>query len=150
MVNKKLIPLGFSYEYLSPDNFVLPEAYVSKGVFAPNRQAFKAMIVGVNEIMTGLGVTKLSEYAHDGLPIIFFGGVPSKFEGYDQPGYESAKSTIYRLLHSKHVHVTSPSKSLADFLASINILPRTSVSANGTWYTLLACGFFNRLHLCIQ
>jgi hypothetical protein len=93
------------------------------------------MIVGANEIMTGLGVTKLSEYAHDGLPIIFYGGLPSKFEGYDQPGYASTNSTISSLTSLKNVHVTSPSESLAGFLVSISISPRTAVSANGTWYT---------------
>lgn len=85
-------------------------------------------------------MTKLAEYALAGLPLIFFGGLPSKFDGYDQPGYASANATISRLTSLKNVHVTSPSESLADFLASINIAPRTSVSANGTWYTYWRAG----------
>lgn len=108
---------------------------MSKSVFAPNRQASKAMIVGSSETLTGLGVTKLSEYAHAGLPIIFLGGVPSKFEGYDQPGYNSASATISRLTSLRNVHVTSPTDGLASVLASIHITPRTAVSSNGTWYT---------------
>lgn len=104
-------------------------------MFAPNRQASRALIIESDETLTGLGVTKLSDYAHAGLPLIFLGGLPSKFEGYDQSGYRSANATISRLTSLKNVHVTSPNDGLASVLASLNITPRTAVSANGTWYT---------------
>jgi hypothetical protein len=71
--------IGFSYEYLSPENFALPEAYVAGQTFAPQRQGFKALIVRATELLTRLGVTKIFEYAHAGLPIIFLGGLPSNF-----------------------------------------------------------------------
>jgi len=130
-----LIFLGFSYEYLSPDNFALPEAYVLDGVLAPQRQQFKAMVVGVNEILTGLGVIKLSEYAIAGLPIIFHGGLPSKFQGYDQDGYASANATISRLTLLRNVYVTPSNVGLVDTLAKIKVTPRTAVSGGVTWYT---------------
>jgi hypothetical protein len=130
-----LIVLGFSYEYLSPDNFALPEAYVLDGVLAPQRQRFKAMVVGVNEILTGLGVVKLAEYAIAGLPIIFYGGLPSKFQGYHQDGYASANATISRLTLLKNVYVIPSDVGLADALAKIKVTPRTAVRGNGTWYT---------------
>lgn len=130
-----MIFLGFSYQYLSPDNFALPEAYVLDGVLAPQRQQFNAMVVGANEILTGPGVTKLSEYAIAGLPIIFHGGLPSKFQGYNQDGYASANATISRLTLLRNVHVTPPGMGLAETLAKIKVTPRTAVSGNGTWYT---------------
>jgi hypothetical protein len=127
--------IGFAYEYLSPDNFALPEAYVAAQTFASERQAFKALIVGASELLTGLGVTKLSEYAHAGLPIIFLGGIPSNFEGYDQTGFATANATISSLTSLRNVHVTTPNQGLAAVLSSLNISPRTAISANGTWYT---------------
>ncbi|KAE8343154.1 hypothetical protein BDV24DRAFT_161591 [Aspergillus arachidicola] len=36
---------GYTYEYLSPENFDSPMAYVKNGVLAPQQQAFKAMIL---------------------------------------------------------------------------------------------------------
>jgi hypothetical protein len=127
--------IGFSYEYLSPDNFALPEAHVAGQTFAAERQAFKALIVGANVLLTGLGVTKLSEYAHAGLPVIFLGGIPSNFEGYDQTGFATVNATISSLTSLRNVHVTSPNQRLASVLSSLNISPRTAISANGTWYT---------------
>jgi hypothetical protein len=127
--------LGFTYEYVSPDNFALPEAYVRKGVLAPHRQQFKAMIIGTNEILTGFGVKKLFEYAVAGLPIIFYGGLPSKFHGHDPNGHASANATISRLILLSNVYITPPGVGLADTLAKIKVTPRTAVSGNGTWYT---------------
>jgi hypothetical protein len=98
------------------------------------------LIVGSNETLTGLGVSKLLEYANSGLPIVFFGGLPSAFEGYDQPGYDSANATISELTPFTNVHVTDTSIGLASFLQSINIAPRTAVSTNGTWYTYWRAG----------
>jgi hypothetical protein len=130
-----LISIGFSYQYLSPDNLALPEAYVLDGVLAPQRQQFNVMVVGANEILTGFGVKKLSEYAIAGLPIIFYGGLPSKFQGYNQDGYASANVTISRLTLLRNVHVTPSDVGLVDTLAKIKVTPRTAVSGNGTWYT---------------
>lgn len=120
---------------MSPDNFNLPEAYVTDSVFAPERQAFKSLIIPADELMTGLGVTMLTKYAEAGLPIIFYGGLPTNFEGYDQNGYTTANATISRLASLTNVHVTAPGVGVASALASIHITPRTTVSANSTWYT---------------
>ncbi|OJJ77643.1 hypothetical protein ASPBRDRAFT_25289 [Aspergillus brasiliensis CBS 101740] len=125
---------GYSYEYLSPDNFVLPGAYVSNGTFAPNQQAFKALVVRANETLTASGVAKLAEYAHSKLPIIFSGGLPSNFSGYNPEAARLAVNTIKNLTSLSNVH-TVPYDNLAATLNSLNILPRTSVSANRTWYT---------------
>jgi hypothetical protein len=117
--------IGYSYEYLSPDNFALPEAYVKDGIFAPNRQAFKAMVIRFNETTTQLGITKLVEYAQDGLPIVFLGGVPIGI----------ANETRQGLLSLENVHVISSNTTLAATLQSVGILPRTSITTNGNWYT---------------
>ncbi|GKZ68760.1 hypothetical protein AnigIFM50267_003505 [Aspergillus niger] len=125
---------GYTYEYLSPDNFALPGAFVSNGTFAPNQQAFKALVVRANETLTASGVAKLVEYAHSKLPIIFSGGLPSNFSGYNPEAASLAVSTIKNLTSSNNVH-TVPYDNLAATLRSLGILPRTSVSANRTWYT---------------
>ncbi|KAJ5538640.1 secreted protein [Penicillium frequentans] len=126
---------GYTYEYLSPDNFALPEAYVSDATFAPNRQAFKALVVRSNETLTALGVDKLVQYAHAGLPIVFPGGLPSNFSGYAPAAATKAVQSLNSIKSLKNVHLVK-ADGLADTLDSLNILPRSSVSANGTWYTL--------------
>ncbi|GKZ38031.1 hypothetical protein AbraIFM66950_009945 [Aspergillus brasiliensis] len=133
----KTVPTIYSpvdFTERSPDNFVLPGAYVSNGTFAPNQQAFKALVVRANETLTASGVAKLAEYAHSKLPIIFSGGLPSNFSGYNPEAARLAVNTIKNLTSLSNVH-TVPYDNLAATLKSINILPRTSVSANRTWYT---------------
>lgn len=78
---------------------------------------------------------KLSEYAIAGLPIIFHGGLPSKFHGYDPDGYASANETISRLTSLRNVHITPSGAGLVDTMAKIGVTPRTAVIGNGTWYT---------------
>lgn len=93
------------------------------------------MVVRSTDTLTGLGVTKLSEYAQAGLPIIFMGGLASKFEGYNQSGSASANTIISGLTALGNVHVTTSDGQLAETLASLSITPRTALTANGTWYT---------------
>ncbi|KAJ5930057.1 secreted protein [Penicillium verhagenii] len=126
---------GYTYEYLSPDNFALPEAYVSGATFAPNRQAFKALVVRSNETLTTLGVDKLVQYANAGLPIIFPGGLPSNFSGYNPTAAAKAIRSLNGIKALKNVHLVK-SDGLAETLESLNIFPRSSISSNGTWYPL--------------
>lgn len=126
--------IGYTYEYLSPDNFGLAEAYVDNGVFAPNRQAFKALVVRANDTLTLSGVQKLAEYANQGLPIILSGGIPTTVFGHNQTGNENLTATIDGLTQLENVHIV-PYDGLASSLASINILPRASIVSNGSWYT---------------
>ncbi|KAH8646859.1 hypothetical protein BX600DRAFT_484724 [Xylariales sp. PMI_506] len=126
---------GYTWEYLSPDNFALPEAYVSDGLFAPNRQGFKAMVVNSTSKLTQSGVTKLVEYAKAGLPILFYGGFPSDYSGYNPCAAKWAASTVKTLAQYSNVHVV-PAGGIGGALQSLNISPRTSVNANGTWYTV--------------
>ncbi len=125
---------GYSYEYISPDNFALPEAYVQDATFAPTRQAFRAMIVRANDSMTTLGVSKLAEYANTGLPIIFSGGLPAYLATYDQTENDYFTRVLSSLTSLSNVHVV-PYKDLAVTIASLAISPMTKVSANSTWYT---------------
>lgn len=129
-----LLEAGFRYEYLSPDNFELPAADVANGTFAPTRQAFKALIVRANASLTLSGVAHLVDYANEGLPVIFPGGLPTKVTGYEQAGGDNLTETLETLTSLDNVHVV-PAEGLAASLLALGITSRTSVSANGTWYT---------------
>ncbi|KAH7245011.1 hypothetical protein BKA59DRAFT_526423 [Fusarium tricinctum] len=127
---------GYSYEYISPDNFNLPEAYVEDGIFAPERQGFKAMIIRANDSMTPYGVQKLAQYAHAGLPMIFSGGMPD--HRYLLTSNSSEKGVVREILESltslPNVHVV-PFEGLADAIASLGITPNAKVSADAIWWT---------------
>lgn len=136
-VPSDLLEAGFTYEYLSPDNFDLPDATVdnSTGTFAAERQAFKALIVRANASLTLSGVTHLVEYANAGLPVVFPGGLPTKVIGFEQAGGENLTATLETITSLDNVHLV-PADGLANSLLDLGITPRTAVSANGSsWYT---------------
>jgi hypothetical protein len=123
---------GYTYEYLSPDNLAnLSNAYVANGTPAPEVQAFKALVLRANESLTVEGVSKLTEFAHAGLPILFAGGVPTYFISYNTTSAQSANSTMTSLLALINVHIV-PSTNLASSLEFLGIYPRAHVSANAT------------------
>jgi hypothetical protein len=129
------ISTGWSYEYLSPDNLVAePEAYVSNGVFAPARQAFKALVLRGNDTLTVAGVEKLTQYAHEGFPIIISGGVPFNLSGYNISGTSYVKSALAALTDLENVHEV-PAEDLSASLQALGLAPRTKVDADCIWYT---------------
>lgn len=126
--------LGYSYNYLSPENFLLPEAYVQDGLLAPNRQAFKALIVRANDSLTVPGVERLVDFANAGLPIVFSGGIPQDLLGYNTTGTSYVRQALVGLVESENVHIV-PYENLAVSLANLGITPRTKVSADRPLYT---------------
>ncbi|KAL9068938.1 MAG: hypothetical protein Q9157_006341 [Trypethelium eluteriae] len=130
-----LANFGYTYEYISPNNFNLPEAYVQNGVLAPNYQAFKAMIIRANDSLTVEGTTKLAAFANAGFPIIFSGGPPSYLANFNQSGAAYVNQTIQSLINLPNVHVV-PYEGLAQSIASIGISPRAKYNVtNDQLYT---------------
>ncbi|KAJ5820046.1 hypothetical protein N7474_005637 [Penicillium riverlandense] len=125
---------GYTYEYLSPNNFDLPQAYVKNGVLGPDAQEFKALVVRGNDSMTVAGAEGIARFAHAGLPIIFSGGIPTYLASYNQSGSEYAKKTLHSLTSLPNVHQV-PYEGLANTLDSLGITPGTKVVADNTWYT---------------
>jgi hypothetical protein len=127
--------LGYSYEYLSPDNLQLPSAKVVDGVLAPDAQAFKAFVVRANDSLTLDGVSKLIQFANAGLPIVLAGGIPSTVLGTLAPTVlRQVQRDLAAMARLPNVHVTA-SNFVAQTIASLGIEPLTKISTNATWYT---------------
>ncbi|KAK3636141.1 hypothetical protein LTR56_014304 [Elasticomyces elasticus] len=132
---------GFTYEYLSPDNFALTAAKVVDGVLAPDAQAFQALVVRANDSLTVDGVAKLVEFAHTGLPIVLAGGIPSSYidtYSYNAMDTRKSKKSLHGITTLPNVHVTDDYH-VAATLASIGIRPRTQIMStspsNATIFT---------------
>ncbi|KAJ5610735.1 hypothetical protein N7510_007454 [Penicillium lagena] len=129
-----LVNAGYTYEYLSPENFALENAYVSGGLLAPIRQAFKALVVRGNDTFTPDGVHHLVKYAKAGLPIIVSGPMDSKYATAKKAEIESANESFKNLLNYGNVHQV-PYENLTRNIAALGIQPRSRIQSNGTWYT---------------
>jgi hypothetical protein len=125
---------GYTYEYLNPDNLADPKATVQDGILAPERQAFKALIIRANDSMTVPGVQRIADIAHTGFPIIFSGGLPSYLISYNASGSAYVNTTLNSLTSLSNVHVVSYD-GLAATVSSLGIKPATLVTADNIWYT---------------
>lgn len=95
------------------------------------------MVVRANDSLTVDGVSKLVEFAHAGLPIIFSGGLPSSYLGTKDPkSIADAQHSLNETTSLPNVHVTDSYDGLASTLASLGILPATRLSTNRTWFTI--------------
>lgn len=84
--------------------------------------------------MTVSGVSKISEYAQAGLPVLFSGGIPSTFISYNASGATYVNQTLQNLTALPNVHVV-PYEGLADTLAALHVFPTTKITADRVWYT---------------
>lgn len=77
---------------------------------------------------------KLTEYAHQGLPIIISGGTPFNLSGYNASGSTYVKEALAALTELDNVHEV-PAENLSASLTSLGLAPRTKVDADRIWYT---------------
>lgn len=70
--------LGYSYDYLSPDNFQFAQAIVTNNVLAASGPAHQALIIRSTDLLTLDSVTAVAKYAKSGLPIVISGGIPTQ------------------------------------------------------------------------
>lgn len=80
------------------------------------------------------GVEKLTQYAHEGLPIVISGGSPFNLSGYNVSGSSYVKSALAALTDLDNVHEV-PAENLSASLQSLGFAPRTKVVADRIWYT---------------
>ncbi|KAJ6518792.1 hypothetical protein C8R45DRAFT_5162 [Mycena sanguinolenta] len=126
-----LINAGYSYEYVSPENLILPGVLVSSGRLASGGPSYKAFILNRQPNITVDAAQKVLEYAQSGLPIVISGPVPNDIPGFDANGTQQAQvqALMQQLLNETSVMVVSDETQVPGALVSMGVLPAASVSA---------------------
>lgn len=106
-------------------------ATVRDGILAPDGPSYKVLVIQANDTLTLKGTQKLVEYATQGLPIVFQGGLPTQINSIN--GLAQAQANIRSILSFENVYQVPGS--LAPALASIGIQPRAKISATANWQT---------------
>ncbi|RAH44977.1 uncharacterized protein BO95DRAFT_391087 [Aspergillus brunneoviolaceus CBS 621.78] len=128
-----LIEHGYTYVYLSPENFALPQAYVKNGSLAPDGPEFRAMIITRSSNLTLDAVIHIKNYARAGLPVILSDGLPNIY--FTEDGTETAtRAELASLQATQNVHTVAAGQA-ASKLSALGISPRVKVQADGTWYS---------------
>ena len=126
--------LGYTYSYLSPDNFALSEAKVRNGTLGPNGPAYKALVITSNSNLTLDGVHYIQRYARAGLPVILSGGDPGAYATHDGRDTLAMQKAIQTLKQSQNVYTVAAGQ-VAAKLETLGLQPRVAVRTNGTWYS---------------
>lgn len=123
-----LIDLGYSYEYLGPENLVSPDAAVVNGVLAPKGPAYRALIFQADQLIFDEVLQQALTFSKKGLKI-FVVGTPERFaEGnlFDRP--KPQLSAYQTLVSSENVHQITGADELPNALSKSGVLPRVSLS----------------------
>lgn len=128
-----LIDAGYTYTYLSPENFNMSNARVANGILAPESPAYKAMVITSEQNVTLDSVKQLQEFAQDGLPIILSGGLPGYYASSNAVEGKAVSSALQNLKNTKNVYNVGAHE-IAQKLTDLNLAPRVRVQTNGTWY----------------
>ncbi|KAJ0382930.1 hypothetical protein COL922a_011526 [Colletotrichum nupharicola] len=131
-----LILKRWSYNYLSPDNFALPQAYVGDNLLAPQDARCQALVVLGSQNLTSSGLLKLTEFAEAGLPIIIAGGSPGEYPTENKASDVSFSfdTSLQKLLNISSVYQVAEGE-IAEKLEGLGLKPRVGVKTNGTWHT---------------
>ncbi|PYH75426.1 hypothetical protein BO82DRAFT_410522 [Aspergillus uvarum CBS 121591] len=128
-----LIGNGYTYVYLSPENFALPQAYVKNGSLTPDGPEFRAMVVPGSSNLTLGAISYIKDYARAGLPVILSGGLPNIY--FTEDGTETtARAELASLQTTQNVYPVAAGQA-ASKLSALGISPRVKVQADGTWYS---------------
>ncbi|KAK7029411.1 hypothetical protein VNI00_014665 [Paramarasmius palmivorus] len=124
-VNTTLISAGFSYEYVSPENFKLPGVTVKDGRLAIGGPAYKAFLLNRHWNITIEAAQSLIEFANDGLPIIISGGIPTTVPGYDPDGTQGqqVRELLAKLVELPTVKVVEDELAVSDALDTLGVVP---------------------------
>lgn len=119
---------GYTYEYLTADNLLSPEAYVESGVLAPDGPAYKALVLSNQTQISLDAAQKLLEFAAAGLPILFIGNLPANGIGTNGNWSSINKSLTSLLATYPHVQILNESNLIPNHLQNLRLKPRVSIT----------------------
>ncbi|KAK5122780.1 hypothetical protein LTR85_003695 [Meristemomyces frigidus] len=114
---------GYSYVSVSPSLLSLDNAVVKDGLLASDGPGFSAFIVDNSTNITSEAVTQFLEYAGQGFPIIFVGGLPETSPYYCEGCEDCVQSGIQKLLSFGSVRNLSSEADVVPTLQQFGVLP---------------------------
>ncbi|EXK85159.1 hypothetical protein FOQG_10813 [Fusarium oxysporum f. sp. raphani 54005] len=122
---------SYTYAYVTPANFKLPQAYVDNKVLAPKTGAFKALVLPGRSNITLQAIEDITRFAKAGLPVILVDSpvfLPTNRRGEEVKTWDAYKS----LLKLPSVHQSKKSK-VAATLQSLGIRPKVTAISDKLW-----------------
>ncbi|KAI8624411.1 hypothetical protein F5Y19DRAFT_491053 [Xylariaceae sp. FL1651] len=120
--------IGYTYEYLGPENLVSEETMVKDGILAPDGPAYKALVFVNQTHITPNASAALVRFANAGLPIYIVGTIPNITFGMG--GQSEVSSNIAKLLGLETVRFMTADEFSPQVLLGDGVIPRASVHSS--------------------
>ncbi|KAL9090855.1 MAG: hypothetical protein Q9165_005063 [Trypethelium subeluteriae] len=114
---------GYSYVSVSPSLLTRDNAVVEDDLLAPNGPGFSAFIVDNSTNITSDALSQFLDYAKQGFPIIFVGGVPNESPYFCKACDVFILDNIEKLLAYPSVSNVSTEAEVVSVLRRMNVLP---------------------------
>lgn len=121
--------LGYTYDYLSPQNLLLPQATVQDGVLAADGPSYKALVFSGQDIITSEAARAVLGFAQAGLPIIVVGdasALPS--QTYPSTDVDQLANITAQIAQSSAVHFVASIEEISGTLSELSITPRAGLN----------------------
>ena len=131
-----LTNIGYTYNYLSPGTFKLPNAKVVNGVLNPEYAGYKALIIKDVQAMPLAYAQSILQFAKDGLPIILVGLTPDTGTStnadwsYLTNSDAAVKAVFTELKTMPKVKVAGSETDILNALTELGIKPNASYPSN--------------------
>jgi hypothetical protein len=123
--------VGYSYDYLGPDNIAPDQAALSAGFLAPDGPAYRAMVLNNQELISPDAALRILRFAEEGFPVLVLGDPLNKAIG--TVGQDIVVDAMEKLKGlDGNVRILRDSESLIEALASLNVTPRVSVETGSS------------------
>ncbi|KAF2472794.1 uncharacterized protein BDR25DRAFT_157719, partial [Lindgomyces ingoldianus] len=120
--------LGYTYDYLGPDNLISHQATVRDGNLGI--PGYQALIFNHQTVSTVETAESLVNMASSGLRMIFVGQIPDQTYPTTASSQAALITAVKRLLSNENVYQTATIDQLPTILAKLRIAPRTSLSCS--------------------
>ncbi|PQE23273.1 secreted protein [Rutstroemia sp. NJR-2017a BVV2] len=132
-----LSDLGFSYDYLGPENLI-QNATAKSNILAPSGPSYRALVFSNETTVPGSVINAIESYAAAGLPIFFIGQLPSDCLGLGVCTAGEPRPLIERIVSLyDNVQVIPDASCLATALRNASVTPRVSFNTAPTsWYSV--------------
>ncbi|KAG8157140.1 hypothetical protein KVR01_013130 [Diaporthe batatas] len=121
--------LGYTYDYLSPQNLLLPQAIVRDGVLAADGPSYKALIFSGQEVITLEAAQAVLDFAQAGLPIIVVGDASAlPNQTYPSTDVDQLSNITAQIAHSPSVHFAASIGEISGILSGLSISPKAGLN----------------------
>ena len=125
--------LGYTYDYLSPQNLLLPQATVRNGVLAADGPSYKALIFSGQDIITIEAAQAVLGFAQAGLPIIVVGDASAlPDQTYPSADVGQLTNITAQIAQSSAVHFVTSIDEISGVLSELTITPQAGLNCTSS------------------